>query len=323
MMEQNYTKIDHELPLIPLRGLAIFPYMILNFDIGREMSLKALDQAMLEDELVFLTSQIEAEVDEPTTEDFYHVGTICKVKQVIKLPGDTVRVLVEGVSRGKVKEINEEDGYFKALVEEIIYDQENADEDIEVEAFVRNVFDAFEEYINIGNRVSPEILVSLADIENVDRFIDTIASNIFLKADQKQEILEEFNIVKRLELLYKILLEEIVKYPLIFLEPNSNSRKYVEKFMISKGIKISPEFELGSFDLLLEFAKINLGIACVVKEFSKDYLEKGLLYEVNTLEEIPSRSIGVCYLKDVPLSLASAKFVEILSSANSSLNDSI
>ena len=136
--------------------------------------------------------------------------------------------------------------------------------------------------------------------------------DIFVCGDKYKDLLTE-----------KILLEEIVKYPLIFLEPNSNSRKYVEKFMISKGIKISPEFELGSFDLLLEFAKINLGIACVVKEFSKDYLEKGLLYEVNTLEEIPSRSIGVCYLKDVPLSLASAKFVEILSSANSSLNDSI
>lgn len=121
----------------------------------------------------------------------------------------------------------------------------------------------------------------------------------------------------------KISLEEMVKYPLIFLEPNSNSRKYVEKFMISKGIKISPAFELGSFDLLLEFAKINLGLACVVKEFSMDYLEKGLLYEVNVLEEIPSRSIGVCYLKDVPLSLASAKFVEILSSVNHLLNDSI
>ena len=208
-MEQNYTKIDHELPLIPLRGLAIFPYMILNFDIGREMSLKALDQAMLEDELVFLTSQKEAEVDEPTTDDFYHVGTICKVKQVIKLPGETVRVLVEGISRGKIKEIDEEEGYFKAVVEEIIYDQENAETDVEVEAFVRNVFDAFEEYINIGNRVSPEILVSLAEIENVDRFIDTIAANIFLKAEQKQEILEEFDISKRLELLYRILLEEI------------------------------------------------------------------------------------------------------------------
>ena len=117
----------------------------------------------------------------------------------------------------------------------------------------------------------------------------------------------------------KISLEELVKYPLIFLEPNSNSRKYVEKFMLSKGIKISSDFELGSFDLLLEFAKINLGIACVVKEFSGDYLEKGLLYEVNISEEIPSRSIGVCYLKSVPLSLASIKFVEILSSTNPSL----
>ena len=114
----------------------------------------------------------------------------------------------------------------------------------------------------------------------------------------------------------KISLEDMVQYPLIFLEPNSNSRKYVEKFMLSKGIKISPEFELGSFDLLLEFAKINLGIACVVKEFSKDYLEKGLLYEVNISEEIPSRSIGVCYLKSVPLSLASTKFVEILYCGN-------
>lgn len=208
-MEQNYTKIEHELPLIPLRGLAIFPYMILNFDIGREISLKALDQAMLADELVFLTSQKAAEVDEPTEDDFYHVGTICKVKQMIKLPGDTVRVLVEGISRGKIKEVSNEEGYFKATIEEIAYDDENAEEDIEVEAFVRNVFDAFEEYINIGNRVSPEILISLGEIENVDRFIDTIAANIYLKPEQKQEVLEEFDIKKRLELIYKTLLEEI------------------------------------------------------------------------------------------------------------------
>ncbi|WP_092922374.1 endopeptidase La [Romboutsia hominis] len=208
-MEQNYTKIEHELPLIPLRGLAIFPYMILNFDIGREISLKALDQAMLADELVFLTSQKAAEVDEPTEDDFYHVGTICKVKQMIKLPGDTVRVLVEGISRGKIKEVSNEEGYFKATIEETAYDDENAEEDIEVEALVRNVFDAFEEYINIGNRVSPEILISLGEIENVDRFIDTIAANIYLKPEQKQEVLEEFDIKKRLELIYKTLLEEI------------------------------------------------------------------------------------------------------------------
>lgn len=210
-MEQNYTKIEHELPLIPLRGLAIFPYMILNFDVGREISLKALDAGALNDDLVFLTSQKEAETDEPTIDDFYHVGTICKIKQMIKLPGDTVRVLVEGISRGKIKEVgmNEEEGYFKAVIEEVAYDSENADEDAEVEAFVRNVFDSFEEYINIGNRVSPEILISLADIDNVDRFIDTIAANIYLKPDQKQSILEEFDVKKRLELIYTILLEEI------------------------------------------------------------------------------------------------------------------
>lgn len=211
-MEENYTKVEHELPLIPLRGLSIFPYMILNFDIGRELSLKALDEAMLGDEdLIFLTSQKEADVDEPTDEDFYHVGTICKVKQMIRLPGDTVRVLVEGVSRGKVKELNQDEGYYKAVIEEIIYDKkdEDAETEVEIEAFVRNVFDSFEEYINIGNRVSPEILISLADIDDVDRYIDTIASNIYLKPNQKQQILEEFDIKKRLELIYSILLEEI------------------------------------------------------------------------------------------------------------------
>ena len=82
--------------------------------------------------------------------------------------------------------------------------------------------------------------------------------------------------------------------------------------MISRGIKISPEFELGSHDLLLEFAKINLGIACVTKEFSKEYLNKGLLYEIQLTEEIPKRSVGVCFLKSVPLSRAATRFVEII-----------
>ena len=105
---------------------------------------------------------------------------------------------------------------------------------------------------------------------------------------------------------------EICKYPLIFLEPNSNSRKYVEKFFLSKGVKISPEFELGSYDLLLEFAKINLGVACVVKEFTKEYLDEGTIYQVKLKEDIPRRSIGICHLKSVPMSIASTKFVEII-----------
>ncbi|AZK45684.1 LysR family transcriptional regulator [Paenibacillus lentus] len=113
-------------------------------------------------------------------------------------------------------------------------------------------------------------------------------------------------------LVQPISLQELVKFPLIFLETKSNSRKYVEDYMISKGIKIAPEFELGSHDLLLQFAKINLGIACVTKEFSQEYLSKGLLYEVQLLEGIPRRSIGVCNIKSVSLSPAATKFVELL-----------
>ncbi|WP_454053097.1 LysR family transcriptional regulator [Clostridium sp. Marseille-Q7071] len=111
-----------------------------------------------------------------------------------------------------------------------------------------------------------------------------------------------------------ISLEELAELPLILLETNSNSRLYVEKYMLSKGIKMKPEIELGSHELLLEFAKINLGISCVIKEFSQEYLKNGLLYEVRLTEEIPKRSIGICFLKNISLSPSSTKFVEILES---------
>ncbi|MCR2823683.1 LysR family transcriptional regulator [Lederbergia panacisoli] len=107
-------------------------------------------------------------------------------------------------------------------------------------------------------------------------------------------------------------LERLVGLPLIMLEQKSNSRMYVEDYMISKGIKLSPEFELGSHDLLLEFAKINLGIACVTKEFSEEDLYARRVWKIPLDEEIPSRSIGVCYLKSVPLSPASNKFLKII-----------
>lgn len=208
-MEKNYTKIERELPLIPLRGLAIFPYMILSFDVGREISLKALDEAMADDEMIFLTAQKDSSIDNPTEEDYYHTGTICKVKQLVKLPGEGVRVLVEGISRGTITEFMQEEPYIKVSIEEIVYDTDSINEDKEVQATVRNVFDAFEEYINISNRVSPEILINLAEMDNENRFIDTIAANMFLKPEQKQAILDEFDIQERLELILKTLLEEI------------------------------------------------------------------------------------------------------------------
>lgn len=106
--------------------------------------------------------------------------------------------------------------------------------------------------------------------------------------------------------------EDLSSHPLILLEKGSNSRKYVDKFILSKGIKIEPEFELGSHDLLLEFAKINLGIACVTREFSEEYINKRLVYEVKTEEKIPGRSVGVCYLKSVPLSRGADKFLTFI-----------
>ena len=208
-MEKKYVNIERELPLVALRGLAIFPYMILSFDVGREISLNALESAMEDDEMIFLTSQKDSSVDEPTSDDYYHTGTVCKIKQLVKLPGDGVRVLVEGISRGVIKEINQEKPYIQVTIDEIVYDMDSIEDNKEIQATVRNVFDAFEEYINISNRVSPDILATLSEMDNENRFVDTIAANMFLKPEQKQEILDEFEIQDRLELILRILLEEI------------------------------------------------------------------------------------------------------------------
>ena len=107
LMEEK-TKRTIELPLIPLRGLSVFPYMVLHFDVGREKSIKALEEAMVKDQTIFLTTQKEIDVDLPTYEDFYEIGTISKIKQMLKLPGDAIRVLVEGIERSKTKKIEKE-----------------------------------------------------------------------------------------------------------------------------------------------------------------------------------------------------------------------
>lgn len=109
-----------------------------------------------------------------------------------------------------------------------------------------------------------------------------------------------------------ISLEHLMSIPLIFLEKNSNSRKYVEQYLKEQGHPISPDFELGSHDLLLEFAKINLGIACVTKEFSKHYLQNGMLHEIKLITNIPKRNIGICYSKMFPVSRATKTFIEII-----------
>ncbi|MEN8907509.1 MAG: endopeptidase La [Clostridiales bacterium] len=223
--DKNIKK--HELPLLPLRGLTVFPYMILHFDVGRIKSMKALEDAMINEQLIFLVSQKDAKNDSPGEEDMFKVGTISKVKQLLKLPGDTIRVLVEGVSRAEIINIKQEDPFFIAEVGERIFD--NSKESlVEVEALKRRVMSTFEEYSKLSSKISPETVLTVTSIEDFSQLSDVIASNIFLKTNQKMEILEEFNPKKRLERLFEILTKEI---SILEIEKNINAkvRKQIDK----------------------------------------------------------------------------------------------
>lgn len=200
--------MKRKLPLIPLRGITVFPYMIMHFDIGREASINALEEAMVNDQLIFLASQKRAEINEPTPDDFYKVGTVSKIKQMLKLPGDTIRILVEGISRAKIANILQEDPHFVVEVIEQM-DQMEITKDIETDALMRSVVNAFTEYIEVDNKISPEILLNISEIDMPGRLADTIASNIILNPNKRQEVLEAFDPKLRLETLYRILLEEI------------------------------------------------------------------------------------------------------------------
>jgi ATP-dependent Lon protease len=243
-MEDNKNKIV-ELPLIPLRGLSVFPYMVLHFDVGREKSIKALEEAMVRDQRIFLTTQKEIDIDLPTSEDFYEIGTISKIKQMLKLPGDAIRVLVEGISRGKITEVIEEEPYFRVKVEEYISEEET--EDKELQALMRAVLGAFEDYIGVSNKISPEVLLSVSSIEEPGRLADIIASHMLLKIEQKQEILEAFDPRDRLEVLYKLLLKEIEILE-VEKEINTKVRKQINRlqkeYYLKEQLKVIKE-ELG------------------------------------------------------------------------------
>ncbi len=251
----------HILPLIPLRGLSVFPYMVLHFDVGRERSVSALEEAMVNDQLIFLTTQKEAEMDLPTIEDFYQVGTIAKIKQMLKLPGDAIRVLVEGINRGKILNIVQEDPYFKCEVQDELFDEELAG-DKEIEALMRTVINSFEEYVSLSNRISPEVLISVTSIEEPGRLADVIVSHLVLKIEQKQEVLEAFEPKDRLEVLYKILIKEI---EILEIERDINSK--VKKQMN----KLQKEYYLKE---QLKAIQEELGEDGGVHEESEEYRER-------------------------------------------------
>jgi len=195
-----------KLAVLPLRGVLVFPNMVIHLDVGRERSISALEDAMMKDNRIMLVSQKEAKQDDPGEDDLYELGTVARIKQMIKLPGGTNRVLVEGLSRARLLELFYGDSFHEAEVEIIEDDEKRTPE---IEAQMRTVLDQFEQYIKVGRKVPPETLSTVSEIEEPGRFADIVASHLGLKIDQKQELLEAVDPETRLGKLNEILSREI------------------------------------------------------------------------------------------------------------------
>lgn len=184
------------LPLLPLRGLLVFPTMVLHLDVGREKSVEALEKAMVGDHHILLATQKDAQVEEPEQHEIYEIGTVSKIRQMLKLPNGTVRVLVEGVYRGKILSFTEEDSFYEVEVEKI---EDVGEADQHTEALMRTVLDQFEQYLRLSKKVSSETFASVSDIEDPGKLGDMIASHLPLKMSEKQAILELVHVEERLE----------------------------------------------------------------------------------------------------------------------------
>ncbi|HPD01111.1 MAG TPA: endopeptidase La [Acetivibrio sp.] len=277
------------LPLLPLRGLTVFPYMILHFDVGRVKSIKALEEAMINNQLIFLVTQKDAKDDLPGIDDIYTIGTISRVKQLLKLPGDTIRVLVEGISRAEVCEFTQIEPFFMAEVEERVF-VEQEENKAEIEALTRRVLSVFEEYSKLNNRISPETVLSVMNIEDPEQLADIITSNLMLKVEQKQEILSEFQPKLRLEKLLETLIREI-DIMQIERDINIKVRKQIDKtqkeYYLREQLK-AIQNELGDKE----------GITGEVEEYKRklaegnfgEEVEKKVLKELDRLLKMPSGS---------------------------------
>lgn len=192
-------------PLLPLRGLLVYPSMVLHLDVGREKSVKALEKAMVENNLILLCSQSDVNIEEPTQDDIFKIGTVAKVRQMLKLPNGTIRVLVEGLERAEIIQYLENDEYYEVMAKEL---PEPDVTHLEIDALMRTVLNQFENYINLSKKVTPETLAAVSDIEEPGRLADVITSHLALKIKDKQEILETIDVAERLEKLLDILNNE-------------------------------------------------------------------------------------------------------------------
>ena len=197
---------SQQFPVLPLRDIVVFPHMIVPLFVGREKSVRALEDVMQDDKQILLVAQKNAAQDDPTAEDIYTVGTVSTVLQLLKLPDGTVKVLVEGVQRARVTNFVENQAFFE--VEAELIEDEGGDES-ELEALSRSVVSQFEQYIKLNKKIPPEVLVSINQIEEASKLADTVASHLALKISEKQELLEIESAAERLERVYSHMESEI------------------------------------------------------------------------------------------------------------------
>ena len=197
------------LPMVPLRGMTVMPGMVVHFDVSRARSIAAVQEAMVEEQKIFLTAQKSLDTEEPGAEDVYEIGTVGTVRQIIKLPKQIVRVLVSGETRGRLQEIEYSDPYLRAKVEVIEEEDADTPEDVNTEAMERSLRDMLVEYASRNGKMSKESIAQLAEVRGLRRLVDEIAANIPLQYTDQQEILNETDLKKRYEKLAFKLVNEV------------------------------------------------------------------------------------------------------------------
>ncbi len=195
-----------KMQMLPLRGVLVFPYMVIHLDVGREKSVKSLEKSMLNDSKIMLVAQKNAKLDNPEVEDLYSMGTISKIKQMIKLPGGTMRVLVEGLQRAELNKIIFDDPYYEVTVFPV---PDEVPQNPELTAMTRRLLDSFARYIKSSNKIPHEVLVAVSSIDEPGQLADVITSHLPLRVHQKQEILELKDYEARIEKISDFLSREI------------------------------------------------------------------------------------------------------------------
>ncbi|MBQ3225910.1 MAG: endopeptidase La [Clostridia bacterium] len=264
-MSEMILKRTSDLPMIVIRGLVIFPGALVHFDMVREKSIAALEEAMEGDQIAFLAMQKDITIENPKLNDIEKVGTICRIKQVVKMPSGMVRVLVEGLSRAHLDLVIKSEPFFKVQVSEYesTIDQEVAE--LELEALKRRLFAEFETYCSNNQKLNPEAILALESIDDPAKFTDAIASNLQIKLKEKQALLDMFSVSERMARLITILIQETAILEIdneINRKVKENIDRNQKEYFLREQMKIIQE-ELGDKD----------GIGLEIKEY-REKLEK-------------------------------------------------